>query len=337
MGTLTKKTKIAIAGGGAGLLILAVALALWQPWKEKPQEDITPPPQTQEEQTPPEEEGLSLTVGGEKVLCTLYEGDGWSIYVPQGWTVDDSQGNPTMLLPPQEGEESWLAVLREGDCAYTGDFVSIYPVAGEKTSYLTRLFYTGGPRGGWRLTCRAPEEDWAGVEKLMTALARTFTAGEDKPFSGLSPVAGQPDWQIAEGDTVLWMDKDGYTVGDQARKAVEERMLAWDNQRKENFTGKYRLGDLTWAGSYTCLPGREYVDVFSAPVSYEAAAGEPTLAEGQTLENGWVTGDRLHLTVFHDGGAVEETRALWYSEEMAGSPGFAGDLTAEPGQPSANP
>ncbi len=338
MNNLSKKAKIALASGGVGLLALAAVLGIWQPWNKAPEEPEDSPGQ-QQQQRPPEpqkpEEGPSLTVGGEKIPCTIYEGDGWSIYVPEGWTVDDSRSADGIwvMRPDGAAEGTFLQVENRSYSDYAGDFVGAYPIyISETEQHRGRIFYTGAVgAGSWTATCQAPAEDWDTYQKLMTALARTMTVGEEKPFSGLSPVASEPDWQTTDGVTVLWMDKDGYVVDDEARKFVEEEMLGWEDETKAHFTGQYRLVNLSWAGSYTCLPGREYVDVFQFGVRYEVAPDKieerrEALKENgweDLLEDGWQARSRypMNVVIFHDGSAVEEVRVFMsHWDEPGGAP-----------------
>lgn len=340
MKNLSKKAKIALASSGAGLLVLAVVLGIWQPWNREPEEEQDLPSQQQQQLKPPEtEKGPSLTVGGKEIACVIYEGDGWSIYVPEDWTVDDSgaENGTWKFYPGGDGGDTYLMVEHSDGRGYAGTFVGAYPDGQSETErYMTRVFYAGAPgERSWEITCRAAEENSAG-HKLMTAMARTFTAGSDKLFSGLSPVASEPDWQTTEDGTILWMDKDGYVVDAEASKYVEEEMLDWDDATKEQFTGRYRLANLRWAGSYTCLPGREYVDIFQFGVQYEVVPDkiEERRAElkeagwEDLLEDGWQQRSRypLNVVIFHDGSAVEEVRVFQSNLDTPGGPLYLSSL-----------
>ena len=340
MNNLSKRAKIALASGGAGLLILAVALGIWQPWNQDQEEqNQNPPPQNQQEPAKSPETGPTLTVGGEKISCTIYEGDGWSIYVPEGWTADDSgaEYGTWKFYPGEDGGDTYLMVERSDGQGYAGTFVGAYPYERSETErYMMRIFYARAPgEQSWEITCCAAEANGAG-HKLMTAMARTFTAGGDKLFSGLSPVASEPDWQTTEDGTILWMDKDGYVVDAEASKYVEAEMLGWDDATKEQFTGRYRLTNLEWAGSYTCLPGREYVDIFQFGVQYEVAPGKEEerleeLKEVQMedlLQDGWEARGRypLNVVIFHDGSSVEEVRVFQSNLDNPGGPLYLSSL-----------
>ena len=222
----TKKQKI-IAGSAAGaVLALAVVLGVWQPWRApEPERDPAPQPPRQEEPEQPEEEKLTLTVGLEEIPCVIYEGDGWSVYVPETWTVD-ADGNGGVFTDP--ASEARMEVVREAPAQYIGTFLFASREAlSENEDWLLRRFYTGDLlSGAWAVTCQAPEEAWEDQEKLLTALARTFTAGEARPFDGLYPVASEPSWQTVDGDVVLWLDKDGYPVEADAEEFVEAAGLA---------------------------------------------------------------------------------------------------------------
>lgn len=342
MNNLSKKARIALASGGAGLLALAVALGIWQPWnKKEPEEEQKEPPQQQQEVKPPkEEQGPSLTVGGEKIPCAIYEGEGWSIYVPEGWTVDDSEAKDGIwkMYPDAGDKGAYLEVGHGHEAVYAGSFVGAYPVDLSDTErYLVRVFHAGAAgEPDWDVTCHMPREEWDSLQKLMTAMVRTLTVGEEKPFSGLSPVASEPQWQSIDGLTILWMDKDGYVVDDEAKKFVEEEMLDWTDGTKSQLTGKYRLANLHWAGSYTCLPGREYVDVFQFGVRYEVAPGQEeerraALAESgweDLLEDGWQARSRypMNVVIFHDGSAVEEVRVFQSNLDNPGGSAYLSSL-----------
>lgn len=354
MKTLSKKARIALASGGAGLLALAAALGIWQPWNREMEEEQDPPSQTQQNpvKQPEVEKGLILRVGGREIACTVYEGEGWSVYLPEEWTMDESEGERGFwtMYPDKLNQNLYLQV-EHSKGGYAGSFVGAYHYEmSESEQYMIRVFYTGSIEGGnWQALCHVPREEWNDYQKLMTALARTMTVGEEKPFSGLSPVASEPDWQTTDGVTVLWMDKDGYVVDDEARKFVEEEMLHWDNETKAQFTGQYRM-NLHWEGSYTCLPNREYVDIFQFGVRYEVAPDKEderraALAEHgweELLEDGWQARSRypMNVAIFHDGSAVEEVRvfpsnwdnpggAPYLSSMLRDDPKSATPLTAE--------
>ena len=340
----TKKQKI-IAGSAAGaVLALAVVLGVWQPWRvPEPERDPAPQPPRQEEPEQPEEEKLTLTVGLEEIPCVIYEGDGWSVYVPETWTVD-ADGNGGVFTDP--ASEARMEVVREAPAQYIGTFLFASREAlSENEDWLLRRFYTGDLlSGAWAVTCQAPEEAWEDQEKLLTALARTFTAGEARPFDGLYPVASEPSWQTVDGDVVLWLDKDGYPVEADAEEFVEAEMLAWPSETKALFTGQYRLDDLRWSGSYTCVEGREYIDVFQFGVRYEVAPDkleerQAALAEAgdeALLSEGWEArgGAPLSVAVFHDGGDVAEVRVLETEGDSPGGAPFLAQLLKDDRRPS---
>ena len=330
----TKKQKI-IAGSAAGaVLALAVVLGVWQPWRaQEPERDPAPQPPRQEEPEQPEEEKLTLTVGLEEIPCVIYEGDGWSVYVPETWTVD-ADGNGGVFTDP--ASEARMEVVREAPAQYIGTFLFASREAlSENEDWLLRRFYTGDLlSGAWAVTCQAPEEAWEDQEKLLTALARTFTAGEARPFDGLYPVASEPSWQTVDGDVVLWLDKDGYPVEADAEEFVEAEMLAWPSETKALFTGQYRLDDLRWSGSYTCI-GEGYIDIFTATVWYEAAedGDMPDIIKWDRVwKDGWVQDrDRVAVVLCHDGGEVTEKLTLWFFDEVPGEAAPASWLAGELG------
>ena len=332
---LSKKAKIWLFSGLGALAVLAVVLAVWQPWKE-PEESTEPrgPGQQVEPDREPEEKGLTLTVGNEEIPAVRYNGEGWSILVPETWqreTVDGSgvftqgqeRGGPQVLVSPGGG--------------YFGAFMSLVPEEGEEGPGLARRFYTGSAEGGWQVSCRAQRKDWAQSDKLMTAVARSFTLGEETPFAKLYPVAVEPDWQNDEGHTALFLDKSGYLVEEGADQAVRQHMLAWPEEMKKALTGQYRREDLTWIGSYTGM-GEGYIDLFAAPVWYEVAKDEDTAAvtgRGWLQQDGWVCdGERLTAAVCHDGSEVTDKTFFWLAGLAPGEAGLAFRLAGELGIPA---
>ena len=61
--------------------------------------------------------------------------------------------------------------------------------------------------------------------------------------------------------TVLFLDKDGYVLDDEVRKAVEAYMGGWSGETRALFTGEYRVEEIAWISSYSELV-EEYVNVF---------------------------------------------------------------------------
>ena len=329
---MSKKTKIWLLSGLGALAVLAIVLAVWQPWKEEEPEETPGTGQAvDKDEAEPEEKGLVLTVGNEEIPAVRYTGDGWSILVPETWkqetveesaifTQDDRRGGPQVLVSSASG--------------YLGAFMSLAPEEGENGPGLARRFYSGSVEGGWQVSCRAPAEDWDQTEKLLTAVARSFTLGETTPFARLYPVAVKPDWQNDEGHTALFLDKSGYLVEEGTGDAVRDHMLAWSDEVKKCFTGQYRLEDLTWAGSYTGI-GQGYIDIFAAPVWYERAEGEELpliIGSDWVQKSGWVQDpERLAVAICHDGSEVVEKLILWLSDEVPGEPILAGRLAGERG------
>lgn len=329
---LTKKAKIILGSLGAGVVVLGAGLGIWQPWNQpvtdgkdpdaKPEENMTEVTRPEE----PEEKPLTLLVGGNEIECVLYEGEGWTMYVPVDWVAEDGA-----VFRPAEGSRVGLKVeYFPGPYNYAGDFSSAYAVETVSGRELTRLFYAGNTQRTWQLFCSAPEDQWDDYQKLMTAMARTFAVGEDMLFSGFSPVASEPEWQISDGVTTMWMDKDGYIVDDVAEEHVVTTMLAWDNDYKMNFTGQYSLAPFHWSGSYTCVPGKEYIDVFRSQVRYEVAEGKEeniTLAGGSYIADGWLSdGFWMDVVIYHDGSAIKDVKIVEVNDCSAGGPWYISDL-----------
>lgn len=301
---LSTKAKIALGAAAALLVAAGVGLAVWQPWNQAepaPEDPVNTPQQVQ---TPaePENQGPKLQVGNESVDCTVYSGTGWSIYVPEDWDARETERGAAFGGGAME-------VVHGDEAAYEGTFVSLAP---GKNGGLTRMFYTGdGAGGSWTVTCAAPDGDsWREVDKLTAELARTLKVGEDHPFAASYVLPAEPDWQEAEGMTVLFLDKDGFVLDEKVREAAEEFMLSWSEETKQLYTGQYRVEEITWDSSYTGL-AEGYIDVFRAAVACEAAEGaeEAIKAGGGSVRDGWAeTG--IRLAVYHDGGSVERTEWL---------------------------
>lgn len=330
---MSKKTKIWLFSGLGVLAVLAVVLAVWQPWKEKedPEESQGQGQVVDKDEPATEEEGLVLTVGNEEIPAVLYQGEGWTILVPETWKQEMVEKSGIFT---QDGERGGPQVLVSPDSGYLGTFMSLAPEEGEDGPGLVRRFYTGSLGESWQVSCRAQDKDWEQADKLMTAMARSFTLGKETPFAKLYPVAVEPDWQNDEGHTALFLDKSGYLVEEGAGDAVRDHMLAWSDEMKKAFTGKYRLEDLTWAGSYTGM-GEGYIDVFTAPVWYETAESTdlPDIIKSDWVQkDGWVQDwERLAVAVCHDGSEVTEKLTLWISDEVPGETALAARLAGELG------
>lgn len=313
MKTLSKKAKGAVVGSVAGLGALALGLGIWQPWK-KTVEVPEPPVHTQLPDTA-EEKGPFITVNGEEISCTIYDGEGWSIYLPKGWTAVDG-----FLWPDKEGKPGLcLAVFStEFEVDYAGDFASLWQSG--------RTFYTGASDKHWEVSHWGEPEDFEDYDKIFTAVARTFTVDGAQPFAE-TRIAREPDWQVTDDcTTVLWVDKDGVVLDDVAQQAVEQRMLSWDQEVRDYFTGQYALTyGPKWSASYNFGP-ENYMDVFTAKVSYVITPGreeERVYQDGMMVEDGWQTEwADLHLAVYHDGSGVTDIRPLWAADQEPGYPSF---------------
>ncbi len=307
---LSTRAKAALGSGLALLVAAGVGLGVWQPWNQQPEpEDKTdaPPQQVTTPQEPKEDKGLRLKVGSQQVPCTLYEGDGWSIYVPDGWTVTGGPDGVSM----SDGT-SKLDVVRGGQPAYEGAFVCAW-AGGNGTK--ARTFYAGvGGSESWTAAFGPfDQEIWDRDEKLATALTRTLKAGSEEIFADSFVLPSEPDWQMLEGMTVLFLDKDGYIVDERIQTAVEDYMLSWTDETKAAFTGQYRVNGISWAYTFTGIADG-YIDVFRADVSYETAEGaaaESLLGRPMEIRDGWAQPkDGVLLALYHDGGSVEKTKWL---------------------------
>lgn len=306
---------VALIGGG---------VMLWQPWNRQAQEETPPPAVEQPEQQAPVEEvkpDLTITVAGQKVDCMLYRGDGWTIPYPMDWTVEEN-GDQIHFIPPEGTKDSsCLTVTKSEKPAYKGSFISANQIELDGKDGFERLFYHGDARG-FDVACKMTDEDMELWEKTMTAMARTMTVGDERPFASLYPMASEPEWQVVDGEVVLFLDKDGVDIESIAEAAVRSRMSGWSNEKKKNFTGQYRLGDPQWVSSYTCVVD-EYVDVFALTAEYQVVSGKANdvdLDEGQVIRNGWLSDEKsvLYVAIFHDGSSVTRNTTVW------GTPGYQG-------------
>ena len=329
---LRRKILAGALGVGATALVVG-GVMLWHPWdREKPQETPEPPPV--EENIPVEEEkpDLTITVGGKKVDCRLYEGDGWTMPVPMDWTVEEDGDTVTFIPPGSSAEGSCLRVSISDEAVYSGEFISASAADFDGEEGRERLFYTGGGRG-YDVLCRMNGEDTELLEKTMTAMARTMTVGGERPFASLYPMASEPEWQLVDGDVVLFLDKDGVDIASVAESAAERRLEKWDSADRAHFTGKFRMSDPVWVDSYTCVV-EDYVDVFAMTVEFQVnsgEAGEVSLDEGQEIRGGWLSDKNavLYVAVFHDGSAVKNTVAVWNEPGYGGAEFAARVIAAE--------
>ena len=295
--------------------LAAAGVVIWQPWNRTEPAEKEPVQKIDDDKTPgtPEEKGPALTVGGEEIACTIYEGDGWSIYVPEGWTVREGPGGMWISQ-----DDAVLEVWRQETADYDGSFTSVAP---RENGGRERLFYLADGKGGsWEIRAFAANgERWAESEGLLMETARTFRLDGKTPFADWQVLAEEPDWQEAEGLTVLFLDKDGYVLDEEVRKAVEAYMAAWPEETRALFTGAYRVEEIAWASSYTELV-EGYVNVFRADVRYELSPeGGEAIGDWEfPAPDGYVQPPQgLLLAVYHDGGSVERTK--WLDEGTAES------------------
>lgn len=300
----------------AGLAVAGVII--WQPWNQKEPEAGEPVQKIEEDAPPeaPEEKGPTLTVGGQEIACTIHEGDGWSIYVPEGWTV--RQGPGGMWMTRGEAGEAVVEIWWESTAAYDGNFASI--ASGENDGKERTFYLADGQGGSWEVRCAAfTGADWAENEKLMVEVIRSFQLDGKRPFEDWRPLPEEPDWQKAEGMTVLFLDKDGVVLDEKVQQAVEEYMSGWPEETRALFTGQYRVEEIAWRSSFTELTDG-YINVFAADVRYELSAegGEAIAGWELPAPDGYVQPpEGMLLAVYHDGGAVEKTK--WLDEGTAES------------------
>lgn len=316
-----------VVAGGAGLAALAVGLGVWQPWKQQDPANAADPVGQETLNAPIETTpDATVTVGKEEIPCIVYEGGNWSIYVPTDWTMDAGPQGGTMYpgteAPGVNG--TYITVSQETGSSYQLPYISIAAQDGGTE----RTFFDGGDGQRWQIVCHTADSDWEETQQMLSALARTFTVDEEKPFEILYPVAAKPDWQELDGKTILWMDKDGYVVSDDADKFVRQQMSEWSGETGSIFTGNYRVDNLSWVGGYTCLPESDYVDVFRGQVWYEVAEGRETDAAAfvggdGVVENGWaLMGRDLDIALYHDGSTVSNVKTAFASTALPGEDAY---------------
>ena len=309
---LSTGAKAGLIGGTVLLAAAGVGLGITQPWNKQPEAPQPDPPPVQQDvpQEPDKkpEEGLSVRAGNEVVPCALYEGTGWSIYVPEGWSAE-KQGENGARFSSGDGAEMTVEFLPGSD--YQGKLVNLS--AGDKVQ--TLLFHEGAGEGSPAVAGTGPTSQWDRYGKLFTALARTLSIGEQKPFGDVYIIPQTPDWQKAEGKTVLFLDKDGYIVDTPVMEAIESYMKSWPEADRKNYTGQYRVNDIQWVSSYTGITEDGYIDVFRADVQYRVAEGGEEALKAQDggvqVVNGWASVmTDVFLAVSHDGGTVEKTKGI---------------------------
>ncbi|MDE7219996.1 MAG: hypothetical protein K2O45_10310 [Oscillospiraceae bacterium] len=253
---LSGKAKAGMIGGIALLAAAGIGLGIWQPWNQPEDVPDEPDNQQQEVQEPEKkpEKGLSLRVDGKEVPCVLYEGTGWSIYVPEEWETE-KLGENGGLFTSADGAQ--LSVRFEPGSDYAGKYVNLS--ASENGRMLQ--FYSGIGEGSPVVEGSASKANWEKYDRLFVAMARTLTVGDETPFAESYVIPAEPDWQKADGATVLFLDKDGYMVDDQAQAAIESYMESWPAEAREIYTGQYRINSLEWASSYTGVTTDGFIDV----------------------------------------------------------------------------
>ncbi|MBD5154447.1 MAG: hypothetical protein HDT15_05055 [Oscillibacter sp.] len=299
---LSGGAKAGIIAGAVLVAAAGIGLGVTQPWNQ--QEDIVPdePDTVQQEPVAPEkqpEKGVSLQVDGKKVPCVVYEGDGWSIYVPEEWSTEKVGENGGRF---SSGDGAQLEVRFEPGSDYMGKFVNLSATGDGRMLQ----FYNGIGEGSQVVEGSAQNAKWGQYDKLLVAMAKSLTVGDEKPFAESYIIPDDPDWQKADGMTVLFLDKDGYVVDREMQTVIENFMKGWPVEDREVYTGQYRINSLEWASRYAGLTKDGFVDVFRADVQYRVNEGaEP---EGVTLVDGWANvGGSVYLAILHDGGSVSKT------------------------------
>ena len=338
-----KIVSAAIAVGA--VTVIGTGLLLWQPWNRVNTNDDddggkTPGLELQEipggnnqnggndKDSPSEEKtpDTTITIGGKKVDCMIYQGDGWTIPYPMNWSVEEGEDGSVSFVPPGSSvEETCVTVSVTDRAEYNGSFIGVgnKEFVGEIPG-VERLFYYGADRG-YSVSGKMMDSDFESYERTVTAMARMMNIDGTRPFSALSPVASEPDWQVMDNEVILFLDKDGAGIESAAKKAVNARISNWNDQDRANFTGKYRLGTPEWSSSYTCVgEGDYYVEVFCMTVDFQVASGRADqieLGQNQKIRSGWLIDDdlRLYIVVYHDGSAVTERVSCWGDADYFGA------------------
>lgn len=317
---LSGGAKAGIVGGVALLAAAGVGLGVWQPWNQADNVPDEPEPVQQQEPAEPQkqpEKGLSMQVDGKKVPCVLYEGAGWSIYVPEEWSAEKIGENGGLF---SSGDGAQLSVQFAPGSDYMGKFVNLSANGNDRMLQ----FYSGTGEGSPIVEGSASKAKWEDYDRLFVAMARSLTVGNEKPFAESYVIPSEPDWQEAEGMTVLFLDKDGYIIDEEMQATVENFMQSWPVEDREVYTGQYRINSMDWASSYTGLTKNGFVDVFQADVQYRVRDG--AAPEGVTVVDGWANvGGSVYLAVAHDGGTVSKTTGVTAMPE-SGWAGFAGQI-----------
>lgn len=311
---MDKKIKIAIAAGAAVAVVTAGGLlAYFQPWKKDPP-PVEPQDQQETEKKPPKEEKteeLYVMVGGEKLPCTLYEGDGWSILVPKGWTVDNG-----ILWPDKDkAPDAWLQVTPEGE-AHGLEFTSVWNRDGIQGHTLSI-----GTEAPCEIVYQAKLEDSPTYHPVFRAVARSFKQDGKQPLASLIS-SQEPDLHMDNGSTILFMDKLGVPVDEYADKAVKARMSSWPEKDRADYTGANRVvKPITWEASYTT--SERYIEVFSCEAAYELS--KDSKLTGADVQEGWRQ-EKFYLVLAHQGDGIQESYALWDTREFPGSSGFLDEI-----------
>lgn len=316
---LSTGVKAGIIGGTVLLAAAGIGLGITQPWN-RPAEVPEDPDIRQQEPAQPlkePEKGLSLSVDGKEIPCVLYEGTGWSIYVPEDWSTEQLGENGGLF---SSGDGAQLSVRFEPGSSYSGRFINL-SAAGDSR---VLQFYHGSGEGSPVVEGSVSAAKWDEYDRLFVAMARTLTVGDAQPFKESYVIPQEPDWQTADGLTVLFLDKDGYVVDDSVQETIESFMEGWPEEDREVYTGQYRINALTWAASYTGITKDGFVDVFRADVQYRVRDG--AAPAGVNVVNGWADlGSGAYLAVFHDGGTVSQTKGVMSALED-GWTGFASQI-----------
>ena len=308
---MDKRVKIAIAASAAVMAVTTGGLlAYFQPWKKD--EAPTVPPQSQQENENPSKkeekpEELYVTVSGEKLPCTLYESDGWSILLPEGWTADSGILWPNKTKAP----DAWLRVTADGE-DHGMEFTSLWERDGVRGYTLSV-----GNTDPCEIIYQSKTEDYPTYNQIFREVAKTFKKNNMQPFASLIG-SHEPDLHMDNGSTILFMDKLGVSVDEYADKAVKNHMISWPKEEKNSYTGTHRVEKpIVWEASYTA--NERYIEVFSCEAAYELS--KDSKVTDADVKEGW-RHEKFYLVLAHQGDGIKESYALWGTQELPGFSAF---------------